>query len=981
MHHLSLRLALSVSTLLLAAFRPLDDHAVAAGEGSFSIDGNKMQVNVKSERMALYATNFTVGKSERLDCLGPSNANLLICSFGNEGMQIHGEVFSQVGLTLVSPAGIFFGPMAEIQALQNFTAVGGRIDTNDFMQGNLHFTHLDGDILNKGSLISKGLALFVGRSIENLGEIAADTLIWASGGSVYLGSESEHIRVKVSHGKEVDKADVPLVNHGMLKAQGRIIFRSGDPYTQALLQGSEGSMEADLVSIDTHGNVRLSGAIDADRIELSGLRDLTLSHIKAPTKSQWFLEASEIIGWGPFKAHSIEGSLKGDATFEGVDVEKIDLKMPKGRLTTLDLKAQSFAVDAKGWQIGGSVDVHSGFDASQLPIQLTGPIKTAQQISSQGKISLGRVDANSRSFDVNADRIHLNGNIESAKKIRFLAPTLGNNRRISAHDMVFQGPYTIQTENELIANGSILFKGMVNSPNRSYLKIQANGDVKADQGFGRDSHPLGSLTFSSVDNLDVRGGLCADYLIQLSGKGETHISEGIRAERGVHLCTSGNIRVDGKIDTRASKLKPLPKKGNQGGDLYIHSKRGSVIVHDIDTSGAPALSVGGDAGSITLLQTDLLKPSSEGTHTPLGQLRLLGKEYLALGGGGQRRGGDGQINIGNSTLEFPDRASILSNANIRIAGGDLTLGFNTSAGFSENLHLKLSGNLYATDILVFGDLSIAAKDLFVYPHSKGKVRLSSGDIVGSGPTQMVVLGSIDSRVGKIHYAPAAGYQSHPIQNYAFSYGMIPERKLGIVDMLTLEDGSMVSPPGRSYLQTMTPAAALIAPFPKLLGFPIEPPKLKNTSAATINVLAQMIEESIAKYAPEDLPVWQEIRREVLASHENPASLPIARYQHRLRYSLFEPARFVNSLGRSDKGRLALQFITQVNRLKEALQEHKTKQKERLISWLTSFTQPQEVTKSRWQQICDVARAQLKRNKKRRKIDASKPIFPMHSGGK
>lgn len=954
------RVAFVIAALVLAGFRPKEDHVIAAGEGRFAIDGKEMSVHVDSERMALYGTNFHVAADESLNCFGAPSAQLMICSFGKLGMQIDGKVFSQVGLTLVSPAGISFGPIAEIQALQNFTAVAGRLDTADFMAGRLYCSHLDGKILNEGKIEVGAEAIFVAGHVENIGSIAADTITWVTGNSVYIGSETEHMRVRLTHDKEINAGHTPFANRGSLTAKGRVAFRSGDPYTQAFIQNHQGSIEAEEVSIDAPSKVLLRGTIDASNITIHRVSELSLGHLKLPSRAVWDLSAvGAMLVSGPFSAKALGGKIYSEARFGKVDLtEGLDLDMPRGVFFSGDFTAGRFRLNAREWNLAGSAHVSGLLDISKVPLQLKASSNAnTSALSSDQKLKLGRLSAQGSDLRLSSPQIELTDRMEGLSKLHLSegVATL-DQAHIEAGVIDAQVPLTLRSKSELLGRNEIRL-GSVHWENEATLRLRTAGDLYASCGFGQVGHHTGALVVEESKNF-VCGGPISLRSMHLNSHGHAHTHGSVRAPGGIYMRAGGDLIIAGDCTASAVEKSVAPAEGAGGGSVYLESEGGDVSVHNVETSGGRGVERGGDAGAISIFQSNALDCVGVGAYTPKSRAHLLGWRYVARGGSGKRFGADGDVKIGSSTPHFPDRCPVVFKRGVLIAGGDLTFGFNTAVGFRENANLALSGSLYLSDMLVIGDLNLDTKVINVYPHEVGKIALSNGSLVNAGPTQMAVLGSARSSAQSIRLAPAIGYESLEIdaKNYATAYAMPPQRRALIQQIVDLEDGSMTPPLGRIHLYSMTPSMALIAPLPELMGHPPELQRILNDAAAPIEILAEMITSSLAFDTPE-LVKWEEIRSDIMQTHENPASIPIERYQQRLRYAIFEPKRFVNRLGHSVKGRSALAFIKKV---RDLIDELKAQKNSSVALYLERFSQPPEITRERWQQILKAVKAGARR---------------------
>lgn len=177
---------------------------------------------------------------------------------------IDGVLTSNGGVWISNPAGVYFGGSAVVDVAR-LVAGAGEVSAHSFLLGQRHFTNLQGEVRNDGSIVADGVSL-IGRTVANHGQIVArrGDIVMAAGDEVWLKRHDTHIEVHVP----AAAGDAPAVeNTGRLETgpRGRARLAAGDLLGLAIR--NTGEIRAGHIALEAgEGSlVDVQGTLDASR--------------------------------------------------------------------------------------------------------------------------------------------------------------------------------------------------------------------------------------------------------------------------------------------------------------------------------------------------------------------------------------------------------------------------------------------------------------------------------------------------------------------------------------------------------------------------------------------------------------------------------------------------------------------------------------------------------------------------------------------
>lgn len=166
--------------------------AVVGGTGTITQAGRETRVDQMTDRLSVEWDTFNVGRSERVEFVQPgADAIALNRILDSSGSQILGRIEANGQVILMNPNGVLFGRDAVVN-VGGLVASGLNIDSDDFMNGDLVFSAVDGTagtVINRGIInaATGGSAALLGKQVTNQGLISAEL------GHVALAAGSEAV--------------------------------------------------------------------------------------------------------------------------------------------------------------------------------------------------------------------------------------------------------------------------------------------------------------------------------------------------------------------------------------------------------------------------------------------------------------------------------------------------------------------------------------------------------------------------------------------------------------------------------------------------------------------------------------------------------------------------------------------------------------------------------------------------------------------
>ncbi len=316
---------------LLGAGLPLEDTwANPAGEsivaGSVDIQRRQdlMQIQATDGAIIDWHSGFNIASHETVEFIQPcSQCQVLNNDTTLNASVINGALLANGHVVIANPFGVWFGSETRVD-VAHLTAAAGSISNEDFLAGRLHFTGLEGDVLNDGSIRAQNVAL-IGRQVANRGQIVStDGSVWMlAGEEIRVGEWGSPIQISLG----TPTGDAAAVdNDGTIDAgRGNVRMAAGDLLGLALR--NRGTIRGGEIVLDgATGDVEVSGSLDtAGRGETGRGGQIAIAGERIALRGA-VLDASGEAGGGQIEvgghAHGTPRDL-GNATQTRVDAESV----------------------------------------------------------------------------------------------------------------------------------------------------------------------------------------------------------------------------------------------------------------------------------------------------------------------------------------------------------------------------------------------------------------------------------------------------------------------------------------------------------------------------------------------------------------------------------------------------------------------------------------------------------------------------------
>lgn len=536
--------------------------------------------------------NIGSGYEVRFELSQGDAARILNRVVGNDPSDIHGRLSSNGFVFLVNPAGVTFHSGATLDAA-GFYAAAGNISNEDFLNGDFHFTDLQGTVrVMPGALLEAEKVLhLIGKHVINEGMLKAGSndspgiVGMFAGNDVLFGEEDGRVYVKID-GTKLDGLGSPgafshdpgggigVDNQGTVHAagqEGRVFLGAGDMYSLAIRNSGVIEAPQGEVNIAGKGDVRNVGdviALDATfggrDIQLSSditeVDDLLVFFDPVTIHSNLQLQASEIIA-----NSTIDGLQDGlqNLMLHG-DVQFLDGVGAAKRLGALTVDGSLFIGGSKirtlGQQTYNSV-ITVGEDAtleSASQISFFGPVN-ADSEGSHGLLIDGGLLINDRIGEdsplkhliakgittINADWIRTTGDQEYHQTV--ILATTSELEAIDGDSQVwFWQPLNALPfgDQALTVTGNARFDGQVGGgPGRELAWLEVTGDTAINTSLIRTA---AHQTFGG----DVTLG---EGLVTLDGTDiwfQSLVDAANEGGQGLHIL--GNAAFDGNVGSNQS---------------------------------------------------------------------------------------------------------------------------------------------------------------------------------------------------------------------------------------------------------------------------------------------------------------------------------------------------------------------------------------------------------------------------------------------
>ena len=241
---------------------------VVAGDVSFDRNGTLTEITASNNSIINY-NSFDIAQDETVRFIQPSDTSRVLNRItGADPTTIAGQLLSNGQVYIVNPAGIYFTNGSLVDVGELYAAAGSITDT-EFLAGNDHFSNVQGEVVNDGTILAETVAL-VGQYVANNGDIFSNDgiITLAVGNDVYLTRQGSHVMVQVGElSDNTGSHEASIENNGNIDAgSGSVSLVSGDLYSLAMGISSTGSIKGAEITLESgdNGMTVVSGKLDAD---------------------------------------------------------------------------------------------------------------------------------------------------------------------------------------------------------------------------------------------------------------------------------------------------------------------------------------------------------------------------------------------------------------------------------------------------------------------------------------------------------------------------------------------------------------------------------------------------------------------------------------------------------------------------------------------------------------------------------------------
>lgn len=246
------------------------DGQVAAGNATIEHNGDTTTINQSSEKAIINWKTFNINQGQTTQFNQPSASSIALnrvnASYG--ASRIMGNLFANGHVWIINPAGIMFGPSAQVN-VAGLLATTSNINDQDFLNGNYHFMQqpgfANGAVVNQGTIKIKdgGMVALVAPGVENSGVIQANM------GTVALSSGNNY--TVDFYGDKLIKFDVNnQVMSRAIDADGRTLNDAVTNSGTIISDGGKVLMTAQVAQNVVDNVINMKGYVQANSIGTRG---------------------------------------------------------------------------------------------------------------------------------------------------------------------------------------------------------------------------------------------------------------------------------------------------------------------------------------------------------------------------------------------------------------------------------------------------------------------------------------------------------------------------------------------------------------------------------------------------------------------------------------------------------------------------------------------------------------------------------------
>lgn len=256
---------------------------ISSGDGSLSYQGNQLNVQQNSDRMAVDWQSFSIGKDNKVVFNQPGAESIALNRVqGSDVSRIQGAIKANGQVFLLNPNGVLFSPTAQVNT-GGLVASTLELSNDDFMAGNFQF---EGDstaaVTNQGEInvAEGGTIALIAATIVNEGSLTANAgnvLMGAGrkvtldiGGPVKLRVDEGALNTLIEQGGAIraDGGKVLLTARAAGELATSVINHTGITQAQTLSTGENG--EIVLLGDMQQGQLQVAGTLDASAPATTG---------------------------------------------------------------------------------------------------------------------------------------------------------------------------------------------------------------------------------------------------------------------------------------------------------------------------------------------------------------------------------------------------------------------------------------------------------------------------------------------------------------------------------------------------------------------------------------------------------------------------------------------------------------------------------------------------------------------------------------
>jgi filamentous hemagglutinin family protein len=743
--------------------------------GDVTIDQNgATTIITASDHSIIEYSSFDIGVNETVQFIQPHQlASVLNRIPSAMPTMINGALIANGRVYIVNPAGVFFGAGASVD-VAGLVASAGHISNEDFIAGIDHFTNVEGDIENRGTISADAVAL-IGKHVANYGTIQAGLIVLSAGDDVLIGEQDSRMYLRLE-GVLADTGDQPAVeNHGVLDAgDGQVALAAGDLYGFAIHH--TGTTRASDIQIASSGDglVEVSGTLDASNTAEGGLGGSIEVTGEKVALIDATLDASGSAGGGDVR---VGGDVRGEGDLRTADRTFVDADTSI-RADALD-SGDGGTVVVWGNEAGVNLGAISATGGSQAGDGGFVEISSLGLLADEGSVDLAAAAGEVGTLLYDPQNIEIRGTLagnQDGDDPDVAPPPIDvtlDPATILAGDLDQPAPFVIYESEiegtvaniELEARNSIFtnaagfaFDGDV------VLQNDSNLSMSTTNGPGEHIPPMSPVSGVDLGNVGFVTSGTGTITIQTAttGGGVTAdvVTGALTTEGGLVSVTSNNGSVTtGAITTAGADA--AVGAAQAGGTVGL-SAAASISAGAIDTSGGNATGVaadagnGGDGGMVTLGAGTTVNvvsidsaggTSAEATGGNAGTIGVTGPTSITTTGALAALGGVGTGGAADGT-----------DAAVTLTANDMTIGAGVSG---DVVTLQQSTATTTIDLggLGAGDLVLSAAELANVTANKlvigsadaGAIQISDVIDVSTTPETSLISGGTvtDEGVGRI----------------------------------------------------------------------------------------------------------------------------------------------------------------------------------------------------------------------------------------